>query len=136
MGYEVFTRKVTRSGSPTMGFSKIGQIQFNQTAARLLQKDAVEHVLLLWDADAHKIAVKSISNKKDPRAYRVRYMAQGNGAGFSAKTFLDHIGVDFTERRTLAVDINQGSDMILEVEVPEAYFKKRPRVMGLKGKVG
>jgi hypothetical protein len=135
MAYEIFTRKVTRSASPTIGFSKIGQIRFNQAASLILQKDAVEHVLLLWDQEAHKIAIKSISNKKDTRAYRVLYMAQGNGAGFSAKTFLDHIGFDYSERRTFPVDISRNNEMLVEIEVPETFLKRRPRIF-LKGQKG
>lgn len=137
MAYEVFTRKVNRSGSPTIGFSKLGQLQFNQSAARILQKDAIEHVLLLWDPATRHMAVKSISNKKDPRAYHIKYLTQGNGAGFSAKTFLDYIGVDITERRSVPVEINTNNDMLIEVELPENFFKKKsplqPRIVKGQG---
>jgi hypothetical protein len=106
-----------------MSFSKIGQLSFNQSAARLLQKDAVEYVLLMWDQEARKLAIKTTSNKRDPRAYRVRYNEKGNGASFSCKTFLDYINVDYSERKAIPVEIQGGSEMIVEVRIPDSLFK-------------
>ena len=125
MAYEVFTRKTPRMGSPTMSFSKLGQISFNQTAARLLQKEAVEFILVLWDTADGKLAIKSINNKKDPRAYRMRYNPKGNGAGFSAKTFLDHAGIDYSERKAIPVEINPDLEMFVEVKIPDSLLKKK-----------
>ncbi len=132
--YEVFTRKTPRSGSPVMSFSKIGQITFNQAAARILQKETLEYVLLLWDAEQRKIALKSISNKKDQRAYRIRYADKGNGAAFSCKTFMDHIGIDYSERRGVPVDIDTNNEMFIEVKVPESFFKKKaqPKIVAAR----
>ena len=126
MAYEIFTRKTPRMGNPVLSFSKIGQIAFNQFAARLLQKEAVEFVLLMWDPQERKIGIKSTGgNKKDPRAYRVRYNEKGNGASFSAKTFLDYIGVNYSERKAIPVEINANSEMVVEVKVPESLFVKK-----------
>src|ERR1700737_2505468 len=111
MPYEIFTKKTPRMGNPVMSFSKLGQITFNQTAARLLQKAAIENMLLMWDSAEGKLAIKSTSNKKDPRAYRLRYNEKGNGATFSAKTFLDHYGIDYTERRAIPIDLNLDNEM-------------------------
>jgi hypothetical protein len=122
--YEIFTRKTPRMGSPVMSFSKIGQIAFNQTAARLLQKEPIEYILLMWDSADKKLALKSISNKKDPRAYRVRYNEKGNGASFSAKTFLDHAGIDYSERKPMPIEINTQAEMFLEVKIPDALLKR------------
>lgn len=139
MAYEIFTRKVPRMGNPVLSFSKIGTFSFNQTACRVLQKEAIEHVLLLWDSTANKIAIKSTSNKKDPRAYRIRFNSKGNGASFSAKTFLDYVGIDFSERRSMPVEITPNSEYIVELKIPEEFFKKKqqqhPRVVE-KGKAG
>jgi hypothetical protein len=125
MPYEVFTKKTTRMGTPTVSFSKIGQIAFNQTASRILQKETIEFVLILWDATEGKLAFKSTNNKKDPRAYRIRYNDKGNGAGFSAKTFLDHAGIDYAERKAIPIDITPDLEMFVEVKVPEALLKKK-----------
>jgi hypothetical protein len=123
MPYEIFERKTPRIGVPTVSFTKIGQIAFNQAAARILQKESIETILLMWDAAAKKIAMKVTSNKKDQRAYTIRYNNKGNGASFSAKTFLDHIGVDLTGRRAIPITINLNSELFVEVEVPETFFK-------------
>src|SRR5664279_519796 len=119
MLYEIFTKKTPRMGNPIMSFSKIGQISFNQTAARILQKAAIENMLLMWDSVEGKLALKSTSNKKDLRAYRIRYNEKGNGASFSAKTFLDYVGIDYSDRRPIPIDINPDSEMFLEVKLPE-----------------
>jgi hypothetical protein len=132
MPYEIFTRKVPRAGTPMMSFSKIGQIAFNQSAARILQKDAIEYVLLMWDSSEKKVAIKSTSNKKDQRTYRIRYASKGNGAGFSAKTFLDYIGIDYSERKGMQIEINTNSELLIEAKVPDGFFKKKasqPRIM-------
>ena len=123
MPYEIFTRKTPRMGNPTVSFSKIGQMAFNQFAARILQKDAVEFVLILWDGEQRKLAIKTTSNKKDPRAYRIRYNDKGNGASFSCKTFLDFIGLNYAERKAIPIEINPSAEMFLEVTLPDTVLK-------------
>ncbi len=129
--YEIFERRVPRMGNPMMSFSKLGQITFNTLAAQALQKATVDHVLLMWDTEERKIGVKSTSNKKDSRAYHLRYHDAGNGASFSAKTFLDYIGIDYSQRRGLVVEVNPNHEMVIEVKVPDEFFKRKtqPRIV-------
>jgi hypothetical protein len=129
--YEVFSRKAPRMGSPMLSFSKLGQIVLNTLAAQQLQKAAVEHVLLMWDTEERKMALKSTSNKKDARAYRIRYHEQGNGATFSAKTFMDFIGIDYSQRRGMPVEINPNHEIVIEVKIPDEFFKRKsqPRII-------
>ena len=134
MAYEVFTRKVPRMGNPVLSFSKLGQFAFNQPAARILQKETVEHILLLWDASASKLAIKTTSNKKDSRAYRIRYNDKGNGASFSAKTFLDFIGVDITERRPIPIEITPNSEYLIEIKIPTEFLKTKQQRLRLADK--
>jgi hypothetical protein len=124
MAYTVFERKTPRLGIPMLSFSKIGQIAFNQSAARILQKETIETILVLWDAEEKKLAMKVTANKKDTRAYTVRYNEKGNGASFSAKTFLDHAGIDYSERKAIPININPNSEYFVEVPIPEALLKK------------
>ncbi|MGO8719294.1 MAG: hypothetical protein ACLQMO_08760 [Acidobacteriaceae bacterium] len=107
-----------------MSFSKLGQITFNMPAARVLQKETYETILVMWDAAEKKLALKATSNKKDPRAYTIRYNDKGNGASFSAKTFLDYVGIDYSERRGLPIVINPNGEYFVEVAIPDKYFKK------------
>ena len=131
------TRKTPRMGTPTITFSKIGQIAFNQSAARILQKATIESILLLWDSSEGKLALKSTSNKKDVRAYRLRFNEKGNGASFSAKTFLDHAGIDYSERKPITIDINPDVEMFLEVKIPDSLMiKKAPQMRLIVDKAG
>ena len=112
-------------GAPSMSFSKIGQLAFNQFAARILQKDAIEFVLIMWDGEQRKLAIKSTNNKKDARAYRIRYNEKGNGASFSCKTFLDYIGLNYAERRAVPIEINTNNEMFVEVKIPDEMFVQK-----------
>jgi hypothetical protein len=139
MPYEIFTRKIRRMGTPSVTFNKMGRLQFNKAATAKLEKEAVEYVLLLWDAEINKVGLRLIS-KKDSRAYKVAFGAKGNGAGFSAKTFFDYIGLDYTETRTVPVEIGEG-EILLEFQVPEDFFSKRRQQhlsleSGKRGKLG
>jgi hypothetical protein len=124
MSYAVFERKSQRKGMPMLSFSKLGQIVFNQNASAILRKATIERILLLWDTSAKKLAMKSTANKNDSRAYVIRFNPNGNGASFSAKTFIDHIGIDITERKALSVNIDPNNEYFLEVDIPENFFKK------------
>lgn len=127
MPWEIFTRKVRRSGSPAITFNKLGRIALNKTATAVLEKEAIEFVLLLWDADRRLVGVRPIT-KKDHRAYRLAYGQKGNGAGFSAKTFMDYIGYDQSETRSFPAQWNE-SDSTFTVELPEECLqpnKKQP----------
>ncbi len=135
IAYEVFSRKVSRSGSPMVTITKLGRISLNKTATVRLEKEAVEFILLLWDRESRKIAIRPIT-KKDPRAYRVSYGQKGNGAGFSAKTFLDFIELDYGESRNMPVLWND-QENAYEVEVPAEFFKdsRQRRLLPVENKV-
>lgn len=122
MAYEVFSRKTSRVGTPMMTITKLGRMAFNNAATARLAKDVVEYVVLLFDKENRMVAVKPIS-KKDPRAYHVSYGKKGNGAGFSAKTFLDFIELDYaSESRNVPVEWNAEQNMY-EAQFPAEYFK-------------
>jgi len=124
MPYEVFSRKTSRVGTPMITFTGLGRIALNKASTRFLEKDAVEFVILLWDKEARRMAIRPIT-KRDARSYRVSYGVKGNGAGFSAKTFLDFIEYDYSVTRSFPVEWNDKENM-LELEIPvEAFRDKR-----------
>jgi hypothetical protein len=125
MAWEIFSRKVRRSGTPSVTFNKLGRISLNKTATSVLEKDAVEFVLLLWDPAKRQVGIRPIT-KKDQRAYRLAYGKKGNGAGFSAKTFMDHIGYDYSESRSTPVRWDEGESMFI-AEVPADYLQVGPQ---------
>lgn len=123
MAFEIFTRKLRRSGTPSVTFSKLGRMQFNKLATSMFEKDAVENVLLLWDTDRNLVGVRPIT-KKDSRAYKLHYGEKGNGAGFSAKTFFDYIGVDYSESKSYGIEAGDG-DILMTFQIPDECFAKK-----------
>jgi hypothetical protein len=121
MTWEIFSRKVRRSGAPSVTFNKLGRISLNKTATARLENDVVEFVLLLWDPAKRQVGIRPIT-KKDPRAYRLAYGKKGNGAGFSAKTFMDHIGYEYSESRSTPVRWDEGESMFI-AELPTDYLQ-------------
>jgi hypothetical protein len=114
MAYEVFTRKIIRTGSPTVSVSRLGRIGLNQSASHAMEITSETLVLLLWDKEHKKIAIKKVTNK-DARAYRITL--SNKSSGFSAKTFLDYIGYDYSQTRSFPAEWNEQEKM-LEVQLP------------------
>ncbi len=122
MTWEIFTRKVRRGGNPSITFNKLGRLALNKPATAKFEQDAVEFVLLLWDPVKRQIGIRPIT-KKDNRSYRLAYGKRGNGAGFSAKTFFDYIGIDYSESRQFPVRWDEGESMYI-AEIPTENFQK------------
>lgn len=122
MPFEIFTRKVQYKGEPSVSLTKLGRFAFNKAATEHFEKNAIEFLLLLWDKERRLIGVRPIS-KKDTRSYQLRTGKKGNGSGFSASTFLDHIGLDYSETRTFPAQWDEHEAMFI-IEVPKEYLKK------------
>jgi hypothetical protein len=125
MAMEFFSRKVRQTGSPSAAFTKMGRVAFNIMATANFEKKGVECVLLGWDKERRLVGIKPISiTKKDLRAYKLRAGGKkGNGSGFTASTFLRHIGFDLSETKSMPIEWDDKEEMFL-VEVPEEYLKK------------
>jgi hypothetical protein len=140
MAYEVYEKVVKRTTSPTVSISKLGRISFNAASTETLRKNAIEYVLLLWDKDTRKIAVKSTS-KKDARSYVLRFTQKNRMSGFAAKTFLNHIEYDFTVSHQYPCTWNDHEDM-MEIQLPAERFgvivnpKRAPRIVERVGRGG
>jgi hypothetical protein len=128
MAFEIFARKVLWKGSPSVTFSKLGRFSFNKSATAQFEKNAIENVLLLWDAEKRLIGVRPIT-KKDARSYKVHMGKNGNGCGFSASTFLKYIGYDITESRSMPAKWDDSAEMFI-IEVPEEYLKSNQEKEG------
>lgn len=129
MAFEVFTRKVQYGGIPSITFTTNGRFAFNKAATAYFEKNAIEFVLLMWDAEKKLIGVKPIS-KKDSRSYKIRMGVKGNGCGFSAMTFLKHIGYDVSKTSSIPVKWIE-DEGIFVIEVPEEFLtdKKEDSVL-------
>lgn len=122
MAFEIFTRKIHRGKGPSVSFTTNGRMAFNKSATDQLEKVGAEKVFVMWDKDNNRIGIRP-TTKKDPRTYDIHYSKKGNGSGFSASTFLKHIGYKETETHTLLASWEE-QEGILVVEVPEEYLSR------------
>ena len=128
MPYEIFQRKTTRLTSPAVSLTTAGRLALNATAARLFQKNAVEFVLLLWDKEQRKVGIRPIG-KRDQRSFKVTYSKKHDGAGISAKSFLDHIGWNMNKRQVFQAFWSE-QDGILEFGLSSKKGEKEARPTG------
>ena len=133
--YEVFTRKTRRVGTPCVTFTKTGRIALNQAATAQMRKLAVEYVALLWDSSANKFAVRPVTTK-DARSYKLNFGVRDNGAGFSAVTFMDHIGYDFKKRGSVQFSAQWNeSEGMFEVSMQDTERREEaPLLKAIEGK--
>jgi hypothetical protein len=97
----------------------------NKPAAEKFSEQGATNVLILWDEENRRFAIRPIF-KKDSRAYPMR-PASGKstaGATINAKSFLDTIGVDISETKQYPAAWND-QEGLLEVEIPLDRFKAR-----------
>jgi hypothetical protein len=127
VAYEIYVREfATRSSStPKINISDLGRCMLNRAAAEIFHKEAVEQILLLWDAQSRKFAMRPIT-KKDARSFTLRYSFNKQkvvqSAAFGGVMFFRHIGYDFKDGGTYPVIWN-ANDTIFEVELPESKFQ-------------
>ena len=127
MGYTIFEKEYpSKSTAPTITISPLGRCALNRAAAEMLSKDAVENVLLLWDEDAKKFAIKPVG-KKDSRSFAVRYTQKAKddktivGAAFSGVMFLKHIKYDASTTGIYPITrTNDGA--LYELQLPAERF--------------
>lgn len=109
--YEIFNRKVVRTGTPAISINTTARIGVNRSATEILQKNGVEYALLLWDKEESKIGIQA-ALKTDTRAYRIAFNKKGTGAFFSAKTFFHYILYDYSQTRSYIAEWNSVEKML------------------------
>ena len=137
MPYEVFTRQRVRTGVPTVRVSNLGRINLNIHATEILKSNGVTHVILLYDKEELKMAVKQ-APKTDTHAYRLLFTRNATSCSVSAKTFFDHIKYDF-QPRTFNAEWNAREKMF-EIQMSTDGLHSRQQVLEEskrpKGRVG
>jgi hypothetical protein len=135
MGFEIYTKEFqSKSLAPMIAISPLGRCSLNRAAAEMFDKDAVQTVLLLWDKDGYRFAIRPIA-KKDPRSFNVRYTRKdklATSAAFSGVMFLKHIGYDFTETKSYPIRWN-AEEAHFEVELPKERFGGVPLLVPVEG---
>jgi hypothetical protein len=122
MAWEVFTKKIIRTGDPVITLGKMGRIAFNMQATGIFEANHVTHVLLLWDRESSKCGVK-VAKSKEPGAYTLTFTGKSNGSGFSAVTFLNHIKYDWTETRAFNAEWDENEKMFV-FDIPNEHIGK------------
>ena len=132
MSWQIYEKTTARrSSDPTLTISKkFGRLGFNATAAEQMKKNAMETVLLMWDPENRQIGIRNVM-KKDPRAYTLHFSKKQYGAGFAARTFLNHIGYDYSETRSFPCEWNEQDGIFVVQLSDEAFVQKTARVTKL-----
>jgi hypothetical protein len=123
MSFEIFTRNVVKTGTPSVSITTMGRMALNKAAAKAFEKSATEYVLLMWDIVARKVAIRPIG-KKDQRAYKLSG-AGSTGVGFSCVTFLNHIGYDWSKTRPFQLEWDEQDGMFV-FSVPKEFLGGKP----------
>ncbi len=127
MAWVVFEKTVRRSTEPTITISKLGRFNFNGAATRILHDGGTESVLLMWDADTKMVGVRRVG-KRDSRSYTVHYARKNAWAGFAAKTFLVHIGYDYSKTTSFPAKWDKTEEMFVFCLLPDSSKQEPQRV--------
>jgi hypothetical protein len=119
VAYETFKRTGIRVGTPTVAITTDGRMAINAAAVRIIVGAGVKFVLLRWDKDRLKVAIKA-THKGDKNAYAISVAPDGHAGTLRAKSFLNHIGWNAPERETLSATWNEQEKMF-EITLPTAH---------------
>ncbi len=120
MAYEVFKRTGVRVEQPALSLTPDGRIALNAAATRVLIAAEVRAVLLLWDKQNRRVAIKS-APKGDKNAYAVSLVSDRRAGSLRAKTFLGYVGWSAPQRETLPATWNEKEKM-LEITLPREFL--------------
>jgi hypothetical protein len=116
MSYEVFRRTNVRASEPALSLVPDGRIALNAAAVRKLADAGVKSVLLLWDQDKRKIALKAAA-KGDKNAYAVSVVRGTYSGSLRAMSFLNHIGWRVPKRTLLPATWDE-KERMFEITLP------------------
>jgi hypothetical protein len=105
MAFERFTKVGARRGSK-LSIRKNGQIGFTLGAIDRHNLRKFTHAVLFFDRDSKLLGIRPTSDASEEGAYKIQ-MREGS-AGFSAKSFLDHYGIDYS--KTLKFDLRHDNE--------------------------
>jgi|SRR5277367_6374903 len=90
MPYELFVRKRTHGGPPSVSVTKNGLFVINSSAVeKHIAKSKFIHIY--WDKEHGKIGLKPLTKKED-KSYSIHFSPKGNVGSLSATAFLKFIG--------------------------------------------
>jgi hypothetical protein len=120
LAYELFERVAVRVDTPNLSIAPGGRIAFNAAACRLLLDAKIRTVVILWDKDASRMAIKT-APRGERNAFGISFTGANHSASLTAKLFLRHIGWSASKRVALATTWNAGAKMF-EATLPPQYL--------------
>jgi hypothetical protein len=124
MGFEIFTRKMTRTTDPMVTMMSTGRISLNKTASARLHDKAIDRVVLMWDKDTRRVGIKPFT-KRDSRTYKISYSGKGNSAALSTVTFFHFIDYKTDKTRSYPVNWSDDEGMYIFTIPPEHLAVRR-----------
>jgi hypothetical protein len=119
MGYEVFKRTGARVETPTISITPDGRITINAAAVRIARESRVKSVVLLWDSNNHRLAIK-VTSTSNPDSYALT-IATSHSGSMRAKSFLKYIGWRARKRETIPATWDERERMF-EATLPVEYL--------------
>ena len=124
MAYELYTKKRSHGGPPSVTVTKNGMFVVNATAMeKHLQHHQFVHVY--YDKDSGKVGLKPLSKKLD-KSYRVNFSPKGNVGTISALSFLSFIGYEKKETTSFPATWNV-EEGLLEFTIAGSQVKQPRR---------
>lgn len=112
MAFERFTLK-GRGFKPKASIWSKGQISFNQGAVRRYKIDQYEYAVLFFDPETSRIGIKLTNDENEEGVQKIG--KRKSGVMISAKSFLEHYAVDFSETRKYTLQKSDEEDFLLIV---------------------
>lgn len=111
MGFEFF-RESGRGYRPRASIRKQGQIGLNQGAVKRFEIEGGDYVILGFDKDAKKVALKVTKDSSEKGAQKI--VVKDGSASISAKSFLEYFEIGYQDE-TRQYDVNYDDESKLIV---------------------
>jgi hypothetical protein len=122
-GFQLFEEKQSRlrkSGVTLLG--RTYKIAINADLARILAAEHVDAVVLLWDAESHRMALKPVA-KGSKNSFALSIYRHHISGLLTAKSFFEHIGWQSDKPSVKLPATWNKSERIVEVTLPPEYLK-------------
>ncbi|MCH7591882.1 MAG: hypothetical protein IH989_03745 [Planctomycetes bacterium] len=111
MAFEFFEES-GRGYRPRASIRKQGQIGLNQGAVRRFDLESWKHVVLGFDRDSKRIAIRKAESEDDPGAQRV--VIKDGSATISARSFLEYFDISYRdETQKYDVSVQDENNMLV-----------------------
>ena len=116
MAYELFDSKAIRIGSPALTIGTDGRVTLNADVGDILASLGARYAQILWDRESFRLAIRPLT-RRDQRAFKLTVVQGKRGASFHARSFLNYIQWQPSNRFTTAVHWNE-KEGLLETVLP------------------